>query len=139
MLYEVITDIAGSRSVEYQYQNNQLVKVIDPTGSTSTYTYNSQGLLDSIKEHNLNTIEAVDYYPVGNENQGKIRSVTDRLNHTKTYTYDNANKETAITDAYGKKRITKYDSSMYVTSVIDVEGKVTRTEYFLDSSGRNIV
>jgi YD repeat-containing protein len=134
---KTINDIAGNRTVTYEYLNNQLVKVYDPMGHVTNYYYDSEGFLNEIKDQNLKTVESLTYIHTAGENKDKVHTITDAYGNTITYSYDNANMRTTKTDSNGRQTIERYDSSYNVIDSYDPENRVTTYEYYLDSNGEN--
>ncbi len=132
---ETITDPAN-RQVRYEYENSLLVRAIDPMGSITRYTYDAQGYLTEIRDHNSNLIEAITTYAEG-DSEGKVSQTTDAYGNTHTYTYDTANRKTTITDTNSRETIHWYDRYMYTIKTQDAEGRQTTVEYFTDASGVN--
>ncbi|RCX08180.1 RHS repeat-associated protein [Anaerobacterium chartisolvens] len=132
-----VKDVSGGRTVEYQYENNQLVRAIDPAGNITRYSYDSSGYMNGVKDHNSNRIEDLVYNHSAGDNQHKVSRITDAYGNIFKYAYDNANKEASITDSNGRQTVQHYDSYMYTSSSRDAEGKEEITEYNLDINGGN--
>ncbi len=135
-LIESIIDPIG-RKVQYEYEQNKLLRVIDPMGSVTRYSYDSEGYLNEIKDNESNTIKSIEYDHAQGENQHKVKSTENALGNVETYTYDNANGKTIITDKNGRKTTKWYDSSKFITFSEDAEGRQTKVEYTKDKDGIN--
>jgi len=131
-----ITDPTG-KTINYEYENNMLVRAIDRMGSITRYSYDAQGFLSEIRDHNSNLIESVVYKHASGQDQDKVDYTTDAFGNVNTYSYDNVNGKTTITDSNNRQTITWYDGSKNTTISVDAEGKSTIIEYFLDSYGYN--
>ncbi|PYG87269.1 RHS repeat-associated protein [Ruminiclostridium sufflavum DSM 19573] len=135
-LIKTITDIAGSRTITYNYQNQRLTEVIDAMGNSTGYLYDTDGFLTEIRDSSNKTVEAVTYLHSG-ENKDKVDTRTDANGNILTYSYDNINCKTTITDSSGRVTAEKYDSAYSIISSTDAEEKLTAYEYDKDSSGLN--
>lgn len=127
---EYDNDVATGRVIEYIYDNNKLVKVVNPLGYSTHYAYDNDGYLSEIKDNSLNRIEYIQYINTEGENKKKINSITDALGNTHNYSYDNSSAKTIITDLNGIQTINYYDNNLYETISIDAEGRVSKTEYY---------
>lgn len=125
------------RIVEYQYENNQLIRAIDPMGNNTRYAYDSSGYLTEIRDHQATLLESVTYIHEAGDQQHKVSRITDGKGNTLTYAYDTANRETSITDSTGRQIIQYYDDCLYISSSKDAEGKTTTVEYDIDITGVN--
>lgn len=131
-----VTDGTG-RNVIYNYTNNLLTSVLDPTSKTINYRYNDGGVLIEISDSNKNLIESIVYYEEDGENKSKVSSITDKFGNIRKYTYDNTNKSTTITDSNNKVTVDYTDDSMYTIKSLDPENRATTTIYNVDSNGKN--
>ncbi len=132
---ETITDPAN-RTITYEYQNNLLARVIDAESNIMRYSYDAQGFLNQIQDHNQNTLIELTYNHTPGIHQHKISEATNAYGNTYTYTYDDPGKKTTITDTNNRQTVKWYDNSMYIVKNQDEEGKTTTTEYYLEG-GKN--
>lgn len=147
-------DAKGNKTA-YEYDANQinLTKQTDAKGNTKTFTYYEKGqdnillggLLKSETDHRGN-ITKYQYKDAANN----VTKIVDALNHSISYTYDQANRKSSETDgnqntteyvydnmdrcitkedALGEKSETKYDKIGNVVEEIDPLGAVTKYEY----------
>ncbi len=135
-LINSITDCLG-RVVKYEYDNRKLIKVIDPMGQYTIYSYDSNGFLIEIRADDNSLIRSITYNHKPGLNADKVDYTIDEYGNVLTYSYDVINFKTTIKDSNGRKTIQTYDSSYNIISSVDAEGKTTTYEYNKDSSGRN--
>ena len=121
-----ITDPAG-RVTEFTYEPNfKLLSTIkDPLGRITRFNYDAQG----------NVVEAID--PVGNRStftynaQGQVLTATDALGQTERYAYDPAHNLVEVTDPLGNKASFTYDALSRLTKTTDAKGNATTYTYDL--------
>jgi RHS repeat-associated protein len=135
--------LPDGRNVSYGYTNGRLTTVTDLRGGITTYGYDANGLLATIKDQNQNTVET-DHYT-----GGRVDSQTDALGKQTTFSWDASLQTETITDAnghawkhmyrnnmlvetvdpLGDTTVYGYDSNDNLTSVQDPRGNVTTMTY----------
>ncbi|WP_426405359.1 DNRLRE domain-containing protein [Streptomyces sp. R-07] len=81
--------------------------VASPTAGdyTTSYEYDSHGLLTKVRDANGNPVTNSEFGPTGYP-----AKITDALNNSTTYLYDERGQVTQVTDALGKKTTQTYDT-----------------------------
>ncbi len=126
-LLKSIEDTIG-RKVNYNYDDyNRLIQAKDIQGIVTSYSYDQEGYLTSIRDGNNDLIEAVTYNNFGGII--KVNQVTDEYGNTKTYSYDEVNGKTTITDSNFRVSTIGYDTAYYETDTTDADGGNTTTIY----------
>ncbi|WP_206919910.1 RHS repeat-associated core domain-containing protein [Alicyclobacillus suci] len=98
----------------------QLTSVVDPSGHTWSYSYNSNGQLASVTDPDGNTTN----YGYTN---GELTSITDPNGNEYTITYDSNGRVTGETDPAGKSESISYGAS--TTTLTDQKGIQTEWTY----------
>jgi RHS repeat-associated protein len=111
---------------------HDLTKLIDQLGNVTTYQYDSQGH-QTAKIDALGKYTTMTYYPSGAA-AGLLQSVTDPLNHTTTYSYDNYRRLSVVTDALLHATTYTYDANGNPSTTTDALGHMSTTLY--DALGR---
>jgi YD repeat-containing protein len=96
-------DPAGTESWTYN-PNNQVLTATDKLGHTTTNTYTSQGLLQTVTDRN--GIVAITNTYDGN---GRLIAVIDALGNKTQYQWDSRGRRTAVTDPDGNTTSFAYD------------------------------
>jgi len=99
------------------------VRDVDPLGSVTTYTYDSNRNRTSQTDPSGNTTTYT-YDAAGN-----MTSVTDALNNTTTYTYNSFGEITSMTDPLSNVTNYAYDANGNLLTITDPSGDVTRYTY----------
>ena len=125
---------------------DQLIKLTDPLGNETKFTYSPLGHIQSITNANDGQT-TYNYYP-----GGKVKSVSMPSGESESYEYDKSGNVVAVTDALdarseikydqlgrvvetknplGHSNKLSYDSLGNITSVTDEKGNITRYRYSL--------
>ena len=111
-------------SVNLEHDNdNNVDKVTDRNGNTTTYVYDDQGNITEVTDSKGNVTQYT-YDQFGNET-----SVTDALGHKTAYEYDRYGNVTKETNALGFSTETTYNADGNPTQVIDELGRVSKNTY----------
>lgn len=132
-----ITDDNSGVSIRYGYDGDKLVSFTDVMGCVSTFEYDSNGKLCTIKNNDGYTVEALTYITEEGSNKNKVLTKTDRAGNTVTYNYDTDSRCTTMTDSNGRVTKQYYDSCYNITKTIDPEGGIETFSYFLDDKGQS--
>ena len=97
--------------------NGDLTAVTDANGHTTTYTYDSHGLLDTVDGPLAGPPNDITDYNF--DAGGRLSSVTDAESNTTSYLYDNQNNVSQVTDALNQITSYGYDAKGNRTSVAD--------------------
>jgi RHS repeat-associated protein len=122
---------SGARTYTYDTQFNQLTSTTDELGHTTLYDINPNN------GNNLSTTRVVG--AVGGtitnsyDGVGNLVALTDELNRTTTFAYDNLNRKTNFTDPLGHIYTTQYDAVGNVIAEIDPLNNQTTYDY--DANG----
>lgn len=100
----------------------------NPADFTTTYTYDVNDLLTSVRAPNGKTTSST------YDGAGNITKSTDAAGRETKYTYDSANRLTSTTLPGGAKSTVGYDTMGLVTARTDVTG--AKTTYTYDKAGR---
>jgi RHS repeat-associated protein len=97
-----------------------------------TYSFNSQGTLQSIKDKNSNA------FSLSYNSQGRLSTITDTAGRNYTITYDTSGRITRIEDATDRKVSYEYDSNGNLVKTTDAGNAVTVYEYDDANDAHNI-
>jgi RHS repeat-associated protein len=116
---------AGRGPISYTYDTQgNLLTSTDVLGETFTYTYNSTfNLVTSITDP-LNHTRSFAY-----DSTGDLTSVTDENGHATTFTYDTYGQPLTLTDPLGKQTTFTYDLSENPIIVTDPLGNATTNAF----------
>ncbi len=120
------------------------LKVTDPNGNQTTYTYNQDQILTGVTDRDGRTTQYT--YDLANEltkitrgdgsalsysydPDGQLESQTDGLGHTTTYGRDPLERITSITDPLNRRTTIGYDSVGNQTSLTDPSSRTTTYTY----------
>jgi len=132
-----ITDDNSGKSVSYGYDDNKLISFTDVMGCTSTFEYNENGKLCTIKNSDGNVVESLTYITEDGSDKNKVLTKTDRSGNTTNYDYNTNIRCTTMTDSNGRVTKQYYDSCYNITKTIDAEGGIETISYFLDDKGQS--
>ncbi len=119
------------RAVTYIYDTNgNLSQVTAPDGGNTYYTYNSDGLLWQVKNHNQAVVEEFTYETPVNSEAKRVKTTKRATGNTEEYAYDTQNgKVTAVTG--DRVTITFFDKALYPISITDALGGQQYIKYNL--------
>lgn len=145
-----VTDNAG-RKVEYTYSGDKLTAVKNPDGDELTYSYDTNGYLNSAMDFEGEEYIRNTYDANGRVTKQEFKNAD--VWTTSTMSYDDVNRVNTFTETTG--RVTKYyyDEHRSISAVTDADGSYSNnysnsratsakdalgniTSYDLDSSGR---
>ncbi len=135
---------SGQSIVFTRDAQNRITQITDPAGNVQTYSYSSNGDLQSHASaagsvsrytydylHNL--VSAID--PLGNQavrnsydDAGQLLSTTDGAGHAITYANNASAQTETITDRLGNATVMQYDPNGYITSTqtgVTIDGVLT--------------
>ncbi|MGT2716673.1 DNRLRE domain-containing protein [Streptococcus respiraculi] len=142
------TDASGNRTA-FAYDGANLVKMTNPLGGESTFTYNAHNQVTSITNPRGGTttitydaegrkVSETDADGVGStysfDQAGQVTAITEGNGNTTTFTYDGFGHKIAASNGEGGNYRYTYDGVGNQLSVIDAEGNTTTYTY--DSRGR---
>ena len=131
-----ITDPAG-RSVTFEYSVvdgvYRLIKINDPDGYSVNYGYNSQNLINSVK--NIDNYELNFAYTEGTDK--KVTTIDEVGTGGISIDYSYAHNATEVQDSTGNSLTYQFDNYGRVTSVKDAEGYAQYSAYFSEGSKNN--
>ena len=135
-----IQDVEGYASSMVYDAENHLTQATDPRDQVIDYTY-VDGLLDHQTRHTLEWGDITTMYTYTTaadapQPVGLVKTVTDALNLTTTFTYDASGQLVITRDAENQETHFAYDAYGRVTDVTDPLGRVTHTEYDLAGNPR---
>jgi RHS repeat-associated protein len=145
-----VTDSQG-RVTQFSYQNGQLTKITDPTGTTAgSYHYNANGKIDAFADRNGFTVKygydsnqnlvsltdpAGGTYVFGYDDSARITKLTlptpDGNGDTSTYVY--SDHQTTETNPLGKASVYHFDDQGRQTSATDPLGHTRNTTWTANS------
>jgi RHS repeat-associated protein len=99
-----------------------------PSGSVTTFTYYTNGLLKTITDP-LNNVTTIVYFPTG-----LIQTIKDAQNNVTTYAYDTHGNRTSVTDALNKQTTFTYDTGDRLKKITYPD--TTTTQFGYDYRGR---
>ncbi|MBP0726704.1 RHS repeat protein, partial [Bacillus sp. RG28] len=129
----------SDRQIQYEYDNDKLVKVTGTKGEITKYDYNDDGLLTKIHSPN-----ETDNHQISNEiiyNNGKVNSVKDALGQAYKLDYDTANQNLTVTYPDSKKdqywynqdanpsKVIQDVGGLNITSITEYQGNNLKTSY----------
>jgi RHS repeat-associated protein len=123
----LISEIADpiGRHVQFEYQNTNLVRIIDPRGHTNRFEYN--------EAHQIaNAFDARGTLYLHNEYNPTNFTVSrqhDALTNWTYFTYDFDNRITYQTNASGKFSMHQFDHRLLVTNIVDEAGHTNSFAY----------
>lgn len=127
-----IKDAAGYEThLQYNSQNH-LTQVTDPRNQVMTYAYTGSLLTEVSRQTSTGNITTVYAYTTSSDSPqpvGLLKTITDALNHTTTFTYDTKGQLTVVKDADDKETHFAYDDQGRVTDITNPLGQVTHTIY----------
>ncbi|MCP4698830.1 MAG: hypothetical protein GY862_18560 [Gammaproteobacteria bacterium] len=110
------TKDADNRRTELRYADNKLIEIIDPmnvsAGKTTRYEYNEHGQVTKI----LHPEGGVTVYAYAG---GRVASVTDPEQVSRSFSYDAAGRVKTVTDAGQNTTVFEYDKLDRLTKIID--------------------
>lgn len=112
----------GIQSFTYT-SNGQVETATDPNGHTTTYTYDSGGNVTRITDHLSNHVDFT------YDNVGRMLTRTDQSGRVTTYVYDNNDNLTEVTDANTKTTAYTYDNNNNLIKITNAKGKATNFTY----------
>jgi len=118
----------GSKTSFTYDTRGELTQITDPLGHSTTLTYFSTGLINTVKDAQKNVTT------YGYDGRGNRTSVKDALSNTTTFTYDSMNRLKKITHPGNSTTQFAYDTRGRHTSVADANNKTTTYGY--DDSNR---
>lgn len=149
-----------NKTTKYEYQGNNLIKVINPDGSYYSYTYDLNNnvltttdnldnkILYSYENNNLKTWTDANRNTTTYNYDGNnvVTSIIDPLNHSKSIQYDSNGNAVAVTNELNETTHQNYDALNRLTSVTDALGNTVRYEYdaldnitaIYDASGKKV-
>ena len=119
--YPAVDGVVPEESFVYNGRN-QMTKHTDIRGTVTLYTYDANGMPATKKIGSKNAI-------VYSYEAGLLKSQTDALGHTTTYTYNEMGQLASMTDADNKVTEYVYDKSGNLLRTVDAHGKTTVTTY----------
>jgi len=131
-----IKDAAGNETHLQYDARNHLTQVTDPRNQVMTYAYTDSLLTGVTRQTSAGNITTIYTYTTSSDAPqpvGLLKTITDALNHTTTFTYDAKGQLIVIKDADNKETHFAYDDQGHVTDITDSLGRVTHTIY--DSVG----
>ncbi len=131
-----IKDAAGFEThLQYDSQNH-LVQVTDPRNQVITNTYTGAFLMYTTRQTSTGNITTnYSYTTAADAPQpvGLLKTITDALNHTTTFTYDSIGQLRSMTDADNQITLFDYDDQGRVEDVTNPLGSVSH--YVYDPAG----
>jgi RHS repeat-associated protein len=122
-----VTDPLGHET-KYTYDGNGNLEIeTDPEGHRATYTYNADNEPIKVQEPN-GAITETEY-----DGAGQVTSQTDGNKHTTKYTRDLLEQVTEVTDPLGRKTTKEYDEAGNLTSLTDAAKLTTTDKYDPDN------
>jgi RHS repeat-associated protein len=120
-----VTDPNG-RNVNFTYSSNKIIAIADPSGNVHTFSYSGQNLTGvSSQIAGVGTGNwAYTYY-----DNSFLRTKTDPLNQTTTYSYDNDRRLVQSIDPEGKSRSFVYTPAQSLTRMTEKDGGVWKFRY----------
>ena len=113
---------------------NNLTSLIDRRGNETTFTYAGKLLIsrtDALEHSTYYTYTTASDWP---QPEGLLKTVTDPLGHTTSFSYDALGQMTVMTDTLGHATRYGYDSLGRLELTTDALGRATRYEY--DAAGQ---
>ena len=147
----LITD-PGARTTQLSYDvNNNLSSITDALGATTSYTYYSDGQLQTQTNPEIGSgIGSISYtysgglpYTINDavgmittcsyDQVGRLLSITNNGGKTTSYSYDTAGNLLSITDSLGHSWSYQYDANYRLISATDANNNTTQYDY--DNNG----
>lgn len=128
-----VTDKAG-RTISYSYNFDGYLKfVTNPLGGVTRYDYNSSNRIRIVTDPNTIAIQTLAY-----DSEGKVTSLIDGRNNTRTYTYgnDSLGKITTVVDQNGRTIKHWHNQSNYLIQIERPNNEIIKYEY--DTKGNRI-
>lgn len=131
-----IKDADGNETHLQYDDSNHLTLVTDPRNQVMTYAYTGSLLTSVTRQTSSGNITTIYSYTTSFDTPqpvGLLKTITDALNHTTTFTYDAMGQLILVKDADNKETHFAYDDQGRVTDITDPLGRLTHTTY--DSAG----
>ena len=132
LVANVIATNALGQVYSLTYSNNLLQSAIDPTGSVTTYNWDSLGHLAGIGD-GLGNLTSFSYFTLPNR-VPSLASVLQPQGGIFTYSYNSNNQVSSVTDQLGQVTTLVWNSSGLRSAAIDALGN--RTSYSYTSTGQ---
>jgi RHS repeat-associated protein len=139
-----VTTAGGRTTTTASNAEGQPVRIIDPAGGVTLYTYDALGRLQST----TTGAAAIGGQPALNRTMtttydvhGRVVGVTDALGNTSTRSYDAFGRLASEADALGNTTLYSYDALdrlVRVTTGANVPGEALSTSYTYDAAGRTL-
>ena len=111
----------------YDEANNTPKTTVLPTGATTRYDYNEQGLLEQTT--NFDYSEGLDVVSINNYEKGRLKSISDFNGNETSTTYDTYGFPRTVTDREGHTTTYIYDAAGQLKSMTDAKGYTTTYTY----------
>jgi len=140
-----VTDANGKVTKFDYYTSGDVKQVTDALNNVIEYTYNRNG--DKLTEKRYMTQNGIVRELLTTwtyDNSGRMKTMTDALNHTTTYEYDDNGRQTAIVDALLRRTEYKYnelgelEETIYPDNTPDNPNDNPREIHRYDAAGRKI-
>jgi RHS repeat-associated protein len=127
-----------NRTTSYGYDaHGDLTSVTDPDGNETTYAYNAAGCRIALVSPNGNVsggspgdyLTSYSYNGAGSQGCDKPASVTDPLNHTNSYTYDQVGNLLSVTNPLGKTTSFTYNDANELVGKTFPDGSTISSTY----------
>jgi RHS repeat-associated protein len=127
-----IKDADGNETHLQYNDSNHLTQVTDPRNQVMTYAYTGSLLTSVTRQASSGNITTIYSYTTSSDAPqpvGLLKTITDALNHTTTFTYDAMGQLIVVKDADNKETHFAYDDQGRVTDITDPLGRLTHTTY----------
>jgi RHS repeat-associated protein len=123
-----ITDPLGRVTVHVYDSRLRLIKVLDATGGTTSYTYDEENNRTSVTDPRGNTTQYT------YDSRGNLLTITNALEEVTRFTYDVTNNQLTVTDPLNRTTTYTYDERGNLLTESDPLGNTTRYAYDLQSN-----
>ena len=131
-----VEDAAGNLT-NFTYDDlNNLTSTEDTYGYFTLYNYDDTLLTSTTDPNNNITLFSYTSAEDAPAPSGLIKTITDTLGNTTSYTYNQFGQRTSMTDALGSKTLYRYDDLGRIIEIEDSLGRITANDY--DAAGRLI-